>query len=61
MADRTANRDKPIRTRINVNEEQEMKHWTEALAITPKQLKSAVALVGPESNDVKRYLRDTHQ
>ena len=61
MADRNANRDKPMRSKIDVNEEQEIKHWTEALAITSKQLKSAVASVGPEASDVKRYLRDTHQ
>jgi hypothetical protein len=44
------------RSRINVNESWELKHWTEALGVTEEKLKEAVKAVGTSVTAVKAHL-----
>ncbi|ASR45188.1 DUF3606 domain-containing protein [Xanthomonas citri pv. mangiferaeindicae] len=44
------------RDRINVDEDYELRYWTQALDVTPEQLREAVAAVGPMARDVRRHL-----
>jgi hypothetical protein len=44
------------RSRINVNEAWEVKHWTEALGVSKQQLEDAVKAVGPSVTAVKSHL-----
>ena len=43
--------------RIDMSEERECRHWSEALGIPPDQLKEAVRRVGPMVSDIRRLLR----
>ena len=44
------------RSRINVNEAWEVKHWTEALGVSKQQLEDAVKAVGTSVAAVKSHL-----
>ena len=44
------------RARINVNEEHELRYWTEEFGVTPDALKRAVEKVGVMAEDVRREL-----
>jgi hypothetical protein len=44
------------RKRINVNEEHEVRYWTQKLGCTKEQLEDAVKQVGPMVDDVERHL-----
>jgi pyrroloquinoline quinone (PQQ) biosynthesis protein C len=44
------------RSRINVNESWELKHWTEALGVSKEQLEAAVKAVGTSVSAVKAHL-----
>lgn len=56
MYDDLRNTGSPDRDRINVNEEHEVRYWSEALDITPEQLRSVVAAVGTSVDAVRRHL-----
>jgi hypothetical protein len=56
MSDNLNNRGQQDRSRINVHEEWEVKHWTEALGVTREQLERAVREVGPVANTVREHL-----
>ena len=56
MADDKKNRGPADRARINVNEDYEVKYWTEALGVTEKQLQDAVKKVGVMAADVRKHL-----
>jgi hypothetical protein len=43
-------------TRINVNEEYELKDWSAKLGVTSWEVKAAVRKVGPRARDVARAL-----
>lgn len=45
------------RSRINVHEEWEVRHWTEALGISKEQLIDAVKQVGPVADKVREHLK----
>ena len=45
------------RSRINVHEEWEVRHWTEALGVTREELERAVAEVGVSANAVREHLK----
>ena len=47
---------KPDDIRINVNEDYEVRYWSQNLNVTPEQLKDAVRQVGPMVADVRRKL-----
>ena len=44
------------RSRINVHEEWEVRHWTETLGVTREELERAVAAVGPSVSAVREHL-----
>lgn len=56
MADDKTKTGKPDRDRINVREDYEVTYWTNRFDVSPEQLASAVANVGPMVRDVARYL-----
>ncbi|MDB5745499.1 MAG: hypothetical protein JWP72_347 [Massilia sp.] len=57
MADNLQNAGAQDRSRINVNEEYEVRHWTEALGVTREQLEKAVSEVGVSANAVREHLK----
>jgi len=57
MADNLDNRGQQDRDRINVNEEHEVRYWTETLGVTRDQLEAAVREVGVMAKDVREHLR----
>lgn len=44
-------------SRINVNEEHEVKYWTKALGVTKEELSKAVEKVGTSADAVKKLLK----
>ena len=56
MADDLGNRGSQDRSRINVNEQHELRYWTQALGVTEAKLRSAVAAAGTGVAAVKKYL-----
>lgn len=56
MSDDLRNTGSPDRDRINIHEEHEVRYWSEALDITPDQLKSVVASVGTSVEAVRRHV-----
>ena len=50
---KTAN---PDRQRISTSEEYEVRDWARKFGVTPEELRDAVARVGTEAENVKRYL-----
>ena len=57
MADNKAVRGGQDARRINVNQEHEVRYWTEALSVSADELKKAVAAVGDRADDVRRHLK----
>jgi len=45
------------RSRINVNEDYELRDWSRRFNVTPEQLKAAVKAVGPSAAAVEKQLR----
>jgi len=45
------------RTRINVNEDYELRDWSKKFGVTPEQLKAAVKTAGPLAKDVEEHLK----
>jgi hypothetical protein len=56
MSDDLKNRGQQDRNRINVNEEWEVRHWTEALGVSREELERAVQQVGPSVDAVRQHL-----
>jgi hypothetical protein len=48
---------KPDRDRINVNEEYELRDWSQKFGVSPERLKEAVDKVGPMAKDVEAELK----
>lgn len=46
----------PDRDRINLDEDYEIRYWTEALGVTEDELRQAVAAVGSTSAAVREHL-----
>ena len=44
------------RTRINVNEDYELRDWSQKFGVTQEELKKAVAKVGTSAEAVKKHL-----
>lgn len=57
MADNLEDRGPQDRARINVNEEWEVRHWTEALGVSKEELERAVQQVGPSAAAVREHLK----
>ncbi|MCR5868095.1 MAG: DUF3606 domain-containing protein [Aquincola tertiaricarbonis] len=45
------------RTRINVNEDYELRDWSAKFGVTPDQLRQAVAAVGTSAEAVQQHLQ----
>jgi len=56
MSDNLQNRGQQDRSRINVHEDYEVRHWTEALGVTKEELEQAVKAVGPSVSAVREHL-----
>jgi hypothetical protein len=57
MSDDLDKRGQMDRIRINVNEEHEVRYWTEELGVTREELEQAVKTVGVMVEDVRKHLR----
>lgn len=57
MSDNTNTRGEPDRSRINVNQEHEVRYWTQALDVTEEELRAAVDAVGPVADKVREYFQ----
>lgn len=56
MADDLSNRGAQDRSRINVNEEHELRYWTETLNVSEDRLRAAVSEVGVSADAVRQFL-----
>lgn len=56
MADDLANRGRPDRDRINVNEDYELRDWAKKFGVSPDELKRAVQQVGDRADAVRQHL-----
>lgn len=56
MADDRTNRGPADRSRINVNEEYELRYWTKELGVSADRLRELVAKHGVMAADVRRAL-----
>lgn len=57
MPDDLKNRGPQDRSRVNINEPYEVRHWTREFGCTEAQLRHAVAQVGVSVERVRSYLR----
>jgi hypothetical protein len=56
MSDDRTKKGPQDRSRINVNEDYELRYWTKELGVSPDELKSAVQKVGPSVEAVREHL-----
>ncbi|WP_312409490.1 DUF3606 domain-containing protein [Comamonas sp.] len=47
------------RTRINVNEDYELRDWSKKFNVSPEQLKAAVQAVGTSASAVEQHLKQS--
>ncbi|AMJ65928.1 DUF3606 domain-containing protein [Hymenobacter sp. PAMC 26628] len=59
MSDDRTNRGPADRSRINVNEDYEVRYWCKEFGCTEAQLRAAVKAVGVMADKVRQYL-NTH-
>jgi hypothetical protein len=57
MTDDKSNRGPADASRINVNEDYELRYWTKALGVSAERLRAAVEEVGVMADDVRAELR----
>jgi len=57
MADNTSARGQQDRSRINVNQEHEVRYWTEKFGISAEELRRVVGEVGPMADAVEQRVR----
>jgi hypothetical protein len=57
MADNPENKGGQDRTRINVNQEHELRYWREKFGVSEEELRTAVEKVGVMVEDVERELK----
>jgi hypothetical protein len=56
MADDPTKRGQSDRSRINVNEKHELRHWSKKFSVSPDRLREVVDKVGTRVEDVERAL-----
>jgi hypothetical protein len=56
MSDNLTKRAQPDRSKINMHEDYEVKHWTHALGVSKDELQKAVAKVGNSAAAVRKEL-----
>lgn len=59
MSDSTTNRGEPERSRVNVNQNHELRYWMDALDVTEDELRAAVRAVGTSADEVREYIRSS--
>jgi hypothetical protein len=57
MSDNLQQAGQQDRNRINVHEEWEVRHWTEALGVSREELERAVSEVGVSAEAVRQHLK----
>jgi hypothetical protein len=57
MTDDKGNRGPSDASRINLNEDYELRYWTKALGVSAERLRAAVEEVGVMADDVRAELR----
>ena len=57
MADNLQDRGAQDRARVNINEEHEVRYWTEKFGVSEEDLIQAVSVVGVSADEVERYLK----
>lgn len=57
MADDKTNAGAADRARINVNEDYELRDWSQRLGVTPETLREAVKAVGTSADAVREHLK----
>lgn len=57
MSDDKTNRGQQDRSRINLNEEYEVRYWTQKFGVSKERLATAVKEVGSAASAVERYLQ----
>jgi hypothetical protein len=57
MSDNLQNRNAPDNQRINLNQEHEVRYWTQKFKVSREDLKKAVEAVGPMATAVEQRLR----
>jgi len=57
MPDDRTKRGPQDRSRININEEHELKYWSEKFGVTAERLRAAVKKIGPSAEAVERELK----
>lgn len=57
MADDLSKRGSADRQRINVNEEHELRRWSEKFEVSPERLREVVQQAGPMADDVERAIK----
>jgi Protein of unknown function (DUF3606) len=56
MSDDKSNRGSPDRDRIDINDPDEVRNWTQSLGVTKEELQRAVEAVGNTAGKVYDYL-----
>lgn len=56
MSDDKSNRGSPDRDRIDINDPDEVRNWTQSLGVTKEELQRAVEAVGTTAGKVYDYL-----
>ena len=56
MSDDKANRGAPDRDRIDINDPNEIRDWTQSLGVSDDELRRAVHAVGTQASRVREYL-----
>jgi len=57
MSDDTAQRGSADRSRINMNQDHEVRYWTQALGVSEDELRRAVGAVGVSADKVREHLK----
>jgi len=61
MPDDKTKRGGQDRTRIDINEDYELRDWSEKFGVSKDRLKEAVQAVGDKAADVQKYLKGQKQ
>jgi hypothetical protein len=56
MSDDKGNRGNPDRSRIDINDPDEVRNWTKSLGVSKEELERAVAAAGTQADKVREYL-----
>lgn len=60
MSDNLSTRAGQDRTRININQDHELRDWAKKFNATPEQIREAVAAVGDQAEKVEMHLKGSH-